>query len=110
MSQSSWLVAGLVPGIERQPLRKLSPDEDELLKLVQRWRNEAAQAGREIKRIVVAYEAGRDGFLLARWVRRRGLPGHVIPPSSVAVSRAHPRAKTQRLGTEALMRALPRWF
>ena len=70
MSQSSWLVAGLVPGIERQPLKKLSPDEDELLKLVQRWRNEATQAGREIKRIVVAYEAGRDGFWLARRLRR----------------------------------------
>src|SRR4051794_6822984 len=71
MSQSNWLVAGLVPGIERQPLKKLSADKDELLKLVQRWRNEAAQAGREIKRIVVAYEAGRDGFWLARWLRRR---------------------------------------
>jgi hypothetical protein len=30
------------------------------LKLLHRWRNEAGQAGREIKRIVVAYEAGRD--------------------------------------------------
>ena len=33
-----------------------------LRKLLHRWRNEAGQAGREIKRIVVAYEAGRDGF------------------------------------------------
>jgi len=39
MSQSNWLVAGLVPGLERRPLKKLSPDEDALLKLVQRWRN-----------------------------------------------------------------------
>src|SRR3954452_18808197 len=62
MSQSNWLVAGLVPGIERQPLDRLSPDVDELLKLVQRWRIEAAQAVRKIKRIVGAYEAGRDGF------------------------------------------------
>ena len=42
MSQSNGLVAGLVPGLERRPLKKLSPDQDPLLKLVQRWRNEAA--------------------------------------------------------------------
>ena len=27
LSQSSWLIAGTVPGIERQPLKKLDPDE-----------------------------------------------------------------------------------
>src|SRR6266436_5504724 len=27
MSLSSWLVAGIVPGIERQPLKKLAVDE-----------------------------------------------------------------------------------
>src|SRR5277367_2352517 len=26
MSQSSWLAAGVVPGIERRPLKKLDPD------------------------------------------------------------------------------------
>ena len=28
LSQSSWLVAGIVPGLERHPLKKLEPDED----------------------------------------------------------------------------------
>ena len=42
MSQSSWLVAGLVPGIERQPLKKLAIDERALLNLLSRWRAEAA--------------------------------------------------------------------
>ena len=27
MSQSSWLVAGLLPGVERDPLKELSVDE-----------------------------------------------------------------------------------
>ena len=62
MSQSSWLVAGIVPGIARHPLKKLAPDQDALLKLLHRWRAEAGQAGREISRITVAFEAGRDGF------------------------------------------------
>src|ERR1700756_3580293 len=65
MGQSSWLVAGVVPGIERQPLKKLTADQEGLLQLLHRWRNEAAQAGCAIKRIAVAYEAGRDGFWLA---------------------------------------------
>jgi transposase len=69
MSQLSWLVAGMVPGVERQPLKKLEPDEGLLLKLLNRWRHEALQAGRAIERGVVAYEAGRDGFWLARWLR-----------------------------------------
>src|SRR5438309_7432992 len=73
MSQSSWLIAGIVPGVERQPLKKLAVDESALLKLLNRWREEAEQAGHRIKRIAVAFEAGRDGFWLARWLRTRGI-------------------------------------
>jgi transposase len=66
MSVSSWLVAGIVPGIDRHPLKKLDTDENALLKLLHRWRDEAVRAGRKITRIAVAFEAGRDGFWLAR--------------------------------------------
>ena len=69
MSQASWLVAGIVPGIARHPLKKLAADAAALLGLLERWRGEATQAGRQITRIVVAFEAGRDGFWLARWLR-----------------------------------------
>jgi transposase len=110
MSQSKWLVAALVPGVERQPLRKLDAQEEGLLKLLHRWRAEAGQAGRTIKRIVVAYEAGRDGFWLARWLRARDIEAYVIHPTSIAVSREHRRAKTDRLDTELLMRAFLGWL
>ena len=110
MSQSSWLVAGMVPGVERQPLKKLEPGEDQLLKLLNRWRHEALRAGHAIERVVVAYEAGRDGFWLARWLRERGVEAYVMHPSSVAVSREHRRAKTDRLDTELLMRAFLGWL
>src|SRR3954449_3239223 len=110
MSQSSWLVAGVVPGIERQPLKKLAPDQDALLKLLHRWRAEAGQAGRAITRIAVAFEAGRDGFWLARWLRAHGIEAHVIHPTSVAVSREHRRAKTDRLDTALLKRAFLGWL
>src|SRR5215204_2977943 len=110
MSQSSWLVAGVVPGIARHPLKKLAPDQDALLKLLHRWRAEAGQAGREITRIAVAFEAGRDGFWLARWLRAHGIEAHVIHPTSVAVSREHRRAKTDRLDTALLKRVFLGWL
>ena len=110
MAQSKWLVAAVVPGIKRQPLKKLDADEESLLKLLHRWRKEADQAGHPIRRVVVAFEAGRDGFWLARWLRTRGVEAYVIHPNSIAVSREHRRAKTDRLDTELLLRALLGWL
>jgi transposase len=110
MSLSSWLVGGILPGVERQPLKKLAVDESALLKLLHRWREEAEKAGRRIERIVVAFEAGRDGFWLARWLKARGIEVHVIHAASVAVSREHRRAKTDRLDTELLKRAFIGWL
>src|ERR1700676_120017 len=100
MSQSSWLVAGVLPGVERQPRKKLEPSAERLLGLLHRWRDEAVRAGKKITRIALAFEAGRDGVWLARWLSARGVEAHVIHPSSVAVSREHRRAKTDRLDTE----------
>jgi transposase len=110
LSRSSWLVAGLVPGIGRHPLKKLDPSEEALLALLRRWRDEAAGAGRPITRLAVAFEAGRDGFWLARWLRARGVEAHVIHPTSVAVSREHRRAKTDRLDAGLLKRAFLGWL
>jgi transposase len=110
LSQKNWLLSGLVPGMKRQPLKKLPAGEQGLLAQIERWRGEAVKARQEIKRIVVAFEAGRDGFWLARWLRERGIEVYVIHASSVAVSREHRRAKTDRLDTELLMRALLGWL
>lgn len=110
MSQSSWLVAGIVPGLDRHPLKKLAVDHEVLLNLLHRWRNEAMRAGCSIERIVIAYESGRDGFWLARWLRDRGIEAYVIHASSVPVSREHRRAKTDRLDTELLKRAFLGWL
>ena len=37
LSQSSWLVGGMVPGIERQPRKKLEPSPERLLAVLHRW-------------------------------------------------------------------------
>jgi transposase len=110
MGQASWLVAGIVPGVDRHPLKKIATDQEQLLQVLRRWAKEAETTGRMIKRIAVAYEAGRDGFWLARWLRARGVEAYVIHPSSVPVSREHRRAKTDRLDTELLKRAFLGWL
>jgi transposase len=110
LSSKSWLVAAAVPGVERHPLKKLDPDASALLKLLERWRGEAERKGRTIKRVVVAYEAGRDCFWLARWLKERDIDAYVIHPASVAVSRERKRAKTDRLDATMLLRVLLGWL
>src|SRR3954466_16253142 len=62
MSEASWLVLRTVPGLDRRPLKKLAPAAPALLRLMERWRDEAVKAGRTITRIVLPYAAGREGF------------------------------------------------
>ena len=110
LSLRSWLVGGIVPGIHRDPLKKLAADEHALLRLLHRWRDEAIKAGHNITRIVVTYEAGRDGFWLARWLRTHGIEVYVIHPTSVPVSREHRRAKSDRLDIGLLKRSSLGWL
>jgi transposase len=110
LSSKSWLAAATVPGVNRHPRKNLPCNPDGLLAQIERWRAEAVKAGQVINRIVVAFEAGRDGVWLARWLRARGIEVYVIHAASIPVSREHKRPKTDRLDTEMLMRALLGWL
>jgi transposase len=69
MSESSWLVAGMVPGVVRQPLKKLEPDPGALQRLLERWRTEAEQTGRTIERIAIPKKLSRPRVRLVRHTR-----------------------------------------
>jgi hypothetical protein len=45
MSRSTWLVARLLPGVDRRPLKKLEPDQNSLIRLLESWCQEAVAAG-----------------------------------------------------------------
>src|SRR5271156_6881115 len=79
LSQSSWLAAARAPGVARDPLKKLKPDPGQLFKLIDRWREESRRAGRLVRRVCIAFEAGRDGFWLARVLRPHHHAAHVLP-------------------------------
>jgi transposase len=109
MIKASWVVRGSVP-VERQPLKKLEPGATALLRLIERWQNEAGRAGRPLSRIALAYETGRDGLWLARLLMARGIEAHVIHSASVAVSCERKRPKMDRLDAAMLVRVFLGWL
>ena len=54
------------------------------------------------------YEAGRDGFWLARLLERQGVGNVVVDSASIKVERRARRAKTDRLDAEELVKMLAR--
>src|SRR6516225_11501766 len=63
LSGKSWQVGAVIPGVERRPHRRLEPrDLPGLLKTIESWGAEAARSGQIVQRVVLTYEAGRDGF------------------------------------------------
>jgi len=111
LSGKSWQLGAVVPGVSRRPKRGLKVgDMDELLRVLERWKAEAAKAGRTVARVVVAYEAGRDGFWIARDLVERGIEVQVMQPASIPVERKGRRAKTDRIDLDMLLRTLLAWL
>lgn len=88
----------------------LTPSFADLSALLGKLKERAAAQGKTVERVVLAYEAGRDGFWLARYLEARGVEVYVIQPSSVLVDRRARRAKTDGLDVEMLMRTLLAWL
>src|SRR4051812_2240888 len=110
LSARSWLVGAQVAGVPRQCRQKLDPSAAALVDHLDQLRRRAGRAGKRVGRVVVAYEAGRDGFWLARWLIRHGVEIYVIQPSSVPVDRRARRAKTDALDVEMLLRTTLAWL
>src|SRR3546814_3469661 len=74
LSGKSWEVGAVVPGIARRPRRWFDPrDVAGLLGSLERWKSEAGAAGRTASRMVLTYEAGRDGWWIASYLQARGI-------------------------------------
>jgi len=116
LSTTSWQLGAVVPGVSRRPRRGLAPgDIAGVLAGLAQWRAEAARAGRAIRRVVLTYEAGRDGFWIARLLEARGLDGVpievlVLHPASIPVPRKGRRAKTDRIDLDMMLRTILAWL
>jgi transposase len=60
-------------------------------------------------RVVSCYEAGRDGFWLARYLKALGVENLVVDAASIEVKRRWRRVKTDRVDAVKLVTMLVRW-
>jgi transposase len=111
LSGKSWQLGAVIPGVSRRAKRGVKArDMNEVMRVVDRWKSQAVKAGRTISRVVVAYEAGRDGFWIARELSSHGIEVHVMQPASIPVERKGRRAKTDRIDLDMLLRTLLAWL
>ena len=111
LSQSGWVCAFSASGTDKASVHKISArNVDRLLDLLAHQRASAERrAARELD-IVVCYEAGYDGFWLARLLKARGIRTIVFDPASLPRPRRGRLAKTDRLDAEGMTRTLRAWL
>ena len=108
ISGKSWVVGIKGPRSERIGLHSLgSADVQGLKDLIERHRAKAERdLGREV-RILCCYEAGYEGFWLARWLERgMSIETVVLDPASLLVNRKAKQRKTDRIDAKKMVRAL----
>ena len=60
-------------------------------------------------KVISCYEAGWEGFWLARWLESVGITNHVIDSSAIEINRRAKRAKTDKIDTRKLLNLLVRY-
>ena len=112
LSKSTWLITSLSPGSEKLSRHSVSGgDLSGLLNSLMALRAKVkAWRGRDYP-VIIIHEAGFDGFWIHRALSAEaGLTSHVVDAASIAVSRRHRRAKTDRIDGETLVRTLMAWL
>jgi transposase len=100
LSKKSWVVGIAHPDRDRPSIHRFTGGD--LSGLLGKLR----RAGTDGRRIVVCYEAGYDGFWVARSLKEMGIACRVLDPASIQVNRRARRVKTDRIDALALLRAL----
>ena len=107
MSKSTWLVAVYTPWDGRIGQHKVDGgDLAALLSIIERVRNKHARAVDSPVSVHCCFEAGYDGFWLARRLRAEKIEPYVIDPTSLKVDRRTKRAKTDRIDVGGLLRVI----
>ena len=107
VSRKSWVVGVRAPDTGRIETHTVAAaDADALTGLLDRAR-ETLERRRGVRpRVLCAYEAGYEGFWLARRLARHGVEAVVLDAASLPVTRAAKRIKTDRVDAANMVRAL----
>jgi len=102
LSMSSWVIGLVDPRSGKIGRHQIAAGNVErLLELIFKLQQVAA-----CERVVLCFEAGRDGFWLSRLLTQRGIEVLVLDPASLPVDRRRRRAKSDGLDVEMLLRAV----
>ena len=105
LSKSTWLVAVLSQSSDHVKLRQVrGGDTEALVAMLNRTQADGTQIDGRPAEIVVCFEAGYDGFWLARFLRKRCVRTSVLDSTSFLVKRRSRRAKMDRLDAESMVR------
>jgi transposase len=72
-------------------------------------RERVAKVTGQTPTVTLCYEAGYDGFWLARFLEQRGIECLVMEPASLQVNRRARRVKTDRIDVESLLHTVIAW-
>ena len=108
ISRKSWVVGIKSPVNERIGLHTIeAANVDALRDLIERHRAKAERVLDREVRVLNYYEAGYEGFWLARWLDgARALETVVLDPASLLVNREAKQRKTDRIDAKKMVRAL----
>ena len=110
LSKNNWLLAIQFPGHDNPSLHPIKGgDADGLTAKLDAARERLAKVSGRLPRVTLCYEAGYDGFWLARFLELRGVDCRVMDPASLQVDRRARRAKTDRIDVEKLLHTLIAW-
>jgi transposase len=110
LSKNSWLLAIQVPGRDNPSLHPIRGGNAEgLMAKLDAARDRVAQLTGQTPKVTLCYEAGYDGFWLARFLEQRGIECRVMEPASLQVNRRARRVKTDRIDVENILHTLIAW-
>lgn len=103
LSRARWVIGALPPKGTRVTVGAVRGGDTE--RLMEHLNKIEARLTREFGQVVelkVCFEAGYDGFWLARFLRDRGIDIYVLDAASFLISRRGRRTKTDRIDVEAM--------
>ena len=108
ISGKSWVVGVKSSASAKIGLHSLGPaDKEGLRDLIENQRDKAQQALDREVRVLCCYEAGYEGFWLARWLEQEmSIETVVLDPASLLVNRKAKLRKTDRIDAKKMVRAL----
>ena len=110
LSKNSWLLAIQFPGRDSPSLHPIrGGDAEGLMAKLDAARKRVAKVTGQTPKVTLCYEAGYDGFWLARFLELRGVDCRVMDPASLQVDRRARRVKTDRIDVEKLLHTLIAW-